>query len=68
MFVISYNSESLIPKIDNDYVAIKIWQLRKSSKENINPRTAGEGVTGISEYNKSSFCYKKEAADAFVHY
>jgi adenine-specific DNA-methyltransferase len=31
----------------------------------INPRTAGGGVTGISEYNKSSFCYKKEAADAF---
>ena len=31
----------------------------------INPQTAREGVTGLSEYNKSSFCYKKEAADAF---
>lgn len=31
----------------------------------INPQTAREGVTGISKYNKSSFCYKKEAADAF---
>jgi adenine-specific DNA-methyltransferase len=31
----------------------------------INPQTASEGVTGISDYNKSSFCYKKEAADAF---
>jgi adenine-specific DNA-methyltransferase len=31
----------------------------------INPKVAGEGVTGISEYNKSSFCYKNAAMDAF---
>ena len=31
----------------------------------IDPQIAGEGVTGISDYNKSSFCYKKGAADAF---
>jgi len=31
----------------------------------IKPQTAREGVTGLSEYNKSSFCYKKEAVDAF---
>ena len=31
----------------------------------INPQTAREGVTGLSDYNKSSFCYRKEAADAF---
>jgi adenine-specific DNA-methyltransferase len=31
----------------------------------IDPQIAGEGVTGISDYNKSSFCYKKEVENAF---
>jgi adenine-specific DNA-methyltransferase len=31
----------------------------------IDPRPAGDGVTGISDYNKSSFCYKKEVENAF---
>jgi len=31
----------------------------------IDPQTPGEGVTGLSEYNKSAFCYKKDVADSF---
>jgi adenine-specific DNA-methyltransferase len=31
----------------------------------IDPRPAREGVTGISDYNKSLFCYKKEVENAF---